>query len=197
MNFRRWLENLELSFTYLSPDDIWTSEPEAPFFAEGGFTFLYSYEDGLLTADRDDTHGDLRKREFGERAYEHHGIEGRCAEITCNEHGQRIFIIAFWSRKGLLDRLLEPCVRAIRAEIGNIEIPIVVSSMEGNRIIDSGKQQWQGPKISSADIDLLRQLHLMKSPEKKVARKKLGLFSMKKRPDAEYRVLQPEHRNEF
>ncbi|MCK9463814.1 MAG: hypothetical protein M0R80_29705 [Proteobacteria bacterium] len=195
MNFKLWLEQeLDLSFGYVSPDDLWTSAPEQPYWATGGFTFIYSYEDGLLTTDRDDTHGDLRKAEFNDRSYEHFGIEGRCAEIDYGKRGQRIFLITFWGKRELLGRLVDPCVRAIRAEIGTIGIPIVVSSSEGNRVIDKGQPQWQGPKISDADIDLLKQLHLMKSPEKKAARKELGLFSMKKRPDAEDRVLQPEHR---
>ncbi len=194
MNFRLWLEQaVDLSFGFISPDDIWGKYEITTYVANGGFTFIYTEGKGLSTSDRTDTHTDIRRRIFGDSYHRHGGIEGRCAAVKIK--GQNLFLISLWGQnKSLFE---EACIDAILEKIGDIKVPIVLSTNRGNKLINGGEPKWQGSQITPKDVELLRQLHLMKSPDKLAARKRLGLFSMKKRPDAEYRALQPENKEHF
>ncbi|MCK9463813.1 MAG: hypothetical protein M0R80_29700 [Proteobacteria bacterium] len=187
MNFRTWFEQNEdmVPEGHISPDDLYSfpDEKNQKYKPTGGFTFIYDNR-GLRIKLRSTTHGEMRYPSEGENQ----GIEGRCAEIEYD--GRPIYAISFWSAE--LKDLIEPCIKALREKIGDVPKPIILFTPEGNRLIDGNK--WYGPKTSAAEMNMLRQLHLMKSPEKRDARKALGLFSIKKRPDAEYRVLQPEHK---
>jgi hypothetical protein len=200
MQFKQWMKNdLESQFKnslFIDPDMIWDNRFSRQSL---GLTFIYTIEGKLYSLKNMKTHADVidSNSELIHNLYDHSlrkmykkALFGRCANY--NFKGTSIYVISFWNNN--LQELIMPCVKKVLSIIGNIDKPIILSTPNnGNQFSKNLTTKSIGQSISDEDMQLLRQLHLMTGKEKELARKKLGLWAAQKRPDAEYRTLQPEN----
>lgn len=203
MNFRAWLaESIqeELEKIRLTPDDLWNGGDQ--YQPRNGILFIYTLDDNQFYVGNFDLthryyihespklsrfHSMVKDMNLSRFDLMRHMVLGRAAQIKLSS--QPVFVISVWN-----DSLPNVCLEALKPYIRPYlsSMPILICTAKGNRVIsnDTTTQTTYDPE----QWRLLQRLHLLTGIEKTNARKALGLWSVKERPDTEFKNLQPEQK---
>lgn len=166
-----------------TPDTIWKSDPRAVTFIYTADDKLYYLPDGVTHQDLFDMNDDLvdrynaieSRRPMRDRA-EKIDLVGRAGKVTM----LGIRAVSFWNiEQGIYDDLLASCLEELIFE-GIIDSNYMVSTpatgvVTQDEILGKNQPAPAPSPVDSDEVELYKNLHLMRGEQKRDAMKKLGV----------------------